>query len=116
MCKRGDIFFADLGPESDTSVQTGFRPVIIVSNDMANVHSPVVTVVPLTCQLKKPSLPTHVIIGTKDCRGLDRTSMALAEQVMSIDKSQLRYRKGRITSRRTMGRVTSALKVQIGAQ
>ena len=46
--ERGDILIADLGKASGTSIQSGIRPVIVISNNKANTYSPVVTVVPLT--------------------------------------------------------------------
>ena len=47
MCKRGDIYYVDFG-EKTGSEQGGIRPVLVVSNNKANKHSPVVTVVPLS--------------------------------------------------------------------
>ncbi len=116
MCKRGDIYYADLGSDNNTSEQSGVRPVLIVSNDKANTHSPVVTVVPMTGKLKKRDLPTHVIITPKVCSGLNRPSMALAEQVVSIDKSRLQTYRGCVSDGDTMRLVTKALEIQIGAK
>ena len=48
--QRGDIYYADLG-EGIGSEQRGYRPVIIVSNDIGNKHSPTVIAVPLTSRL-----------------------------------------------------------------
>ena len=62
MCKRGDIYYVDFG-EKDGSKQGGVRPALVVSNNKANKHSPVVTVVPLSARVwKKKYLPTHVQI------------------------------------------------------
>ena len=47
-----DIWLAAL-PETGDSVQHGTRPVIVVSNDMANRYSPVISIVPLTSNLNK---------------------------------------------------------------
>lgn len=116
MCRRGDVYFADLGSDFSTSIQSGIRPVLIVSNDMANTHSPVITIVPLTGQVhKKEFLPTHVYIPKGCGAGLHRPSVALAEQVSAISKSQLQDFKGHINDRRIMDAVTTALQVQIGA-
>ena len=41
--------------------------------------------------------------------------MALAEQVETIDKSQLREHKGSILNTKVMGEITRALQIQIGA-
>lgn len=117
MCKRGDIYLADCGHgDGGSSLQRGVRPVLVVSNDMANTHSPVVTIVPLTGRtMKKRSLPTHVLIPCSKGHGLTRPSMALAEQVTAIDKCKLAERRGHISNHRLMKEVTAALQVQIGA-
>lgn len=116
MCKRADIYLANCGHDGGSSQQHGVRPVIVVSNDKANAHSPAVTVVPLTTRTwKKRDLPTHVLIPRDKCHGLPRPSMALAEQVATIGKDRLIERWGRVTDQRLMAEVTAALQVQIGA-
>ena len=62
MCKRGDVYFVDLGDNIGSSKQSGLRPAVVVSNNKANRHSPVVTVVPMTTKTRKTFLPTHVLI------------------------------------------------------
>ena len=57
--QRGDIWFASLGSHSNTSVQGGTRPVIIISNDIGNEHADTVNVVPMTRHMKKLDLPCH---------------------------------------------------------
>ncbi|EKA06701.1 type II toxin-antitoxin system PemK/MazF family toxin, partial [Streptococcus sp. GMD6S] len=47
MCKRGDIYYVDFGNQKNSHIQQGIRPAIIVSNNKANDHSHLVTVVPL---------------------------------------------------------------------
>lgn len=74
----------------------GKRPVVLVSNDTANEHSPVVTVVPLTSRLYKHHLPTHVFMTGS---GLSVSSLALCEQVMSFDKNQLIKKIGYVSDR-----------------
>mgnify|MGYP000774373875 FL=1 len=39
--RRGDILYADLGGQYQGSMQGGMRPVVVVSNNMANKHSTV---------------------------------------------------------------------------
>ena len=56
MCKRGDIYYVDFG-EKDGSKQGGVRPALVVSNNKANKHSPVVTVVPLSVEKEVSSDP-----------------------------------------------------------
>ena len=45
--KQGELWFANLNPTSG-SEQAGFRPVIIVSGNLANEYAPVVVCCPLT--------------------------------------------------------------------
>lgn len=84
--KNGDIYMADLPDDRGGSLQSGSRPVVIISNDLANAYSPVITILPMTSKTEKKKLPTHVVI--KDC-GLKKCSIVLAEQIMSINKNQL---------------------------
>ena len=50
--RRGDIIIADLG-QHETSIQSGIRPCVVMSNNMANRYSPVITVVSLTLKIHK---------------------------------------------------------------
>ena len=116
MCKRGDIYFVDFGQNIDTCQQSGIRPAVIVSNNRANEHSPVITVVPLTSKIyKKRMLPTHVYIPRGCGTGLPQNSLALAEQVETIDKKYLLERRGAVRDDVVMTKLTKALQIQIGA-
>ena len=108
--KRYEIWMADLPSTPNTHVQSGYRPVIIISNDMANLHSPVITIIPLTSQKKKP-LPTHVLLREN---GLNKTSTALCEQIMTLDKSRCRRRVGFICNSLDRLSLRRALSVQLG--
>lgn len=116
MCKRGDIFYVDFGKNTDSYKQNGIRPAVIVSNNRNNKNAPVVTVVPLTARVwKKKYLPTHVQIPAKEGFGLEKPSMALAEQVETLDKVRLGEKIGEIDDTALMSAITIALQIQIGA-
>ena len=86
--KRGDIYYADLNPVIG-SEQGGKRPVLIISNDIGNKHSPTVIVAAITGKTQtKAKLPTHN--KEKNVEGLDRDSVILLEQIRTIDKQRLR--------------------------
>ena len=109
---RGEIYIADLDPVVG-SEQGGERPVLIIQNNLGNKHSPTVIVLAITSRFhKKRHLPTHVPIESGD---LSKNSIALAEQVRTIDKSRLIHYVGR-ASRETMDFVDDALKVSMGVQ
>lgn len=106
--QRGDIFYAHL-PKSEGSEQQGQRPIIIVQNDIGNVYSPTLIAVPLT-SVSKRNMPTHVAIGTGF--GIEKNSIALAEQIMTIDKSRLIRYVGSIDKRK-MDEIDMALRVSL---
>ena len=113
MLHFGDIYYADLSQvPNGMHIQSGRRPVIVISNDACNYFSKAITIVPLTSHLKKPTMPTHVIIQGN---GLELPSMALCEQIMTIDKRQLTEKVGRIDSNKTLNKIRKALMVQINS-
>lgn len=87
---RGDVIYVDLGAKYRGSVQGGIRPVVVISNNRANKYSTVITVVPLSSHIsKKRNLSAHVFVSAYRCSGLSMHSLALCEQVMSVDKLQV---------------------------
>ncbi len=86
--KRGEIYTARLEP-FEGSEQGGTRPVIIVSRDAINQHSPVVLAVPCTTYRSgKRVFPTQVLIKKSES-GLTRDSIAMADQVRVLAKPRL---------------------------
>ena len=111
-CTRLELWLVDLPkPSDDTHVQYGVRPAIVISNDAANENSPAVTVIPLTSNRKKGQLPTHVSISNP---GLSRSSIALCEQIHTLDKSRMIKKLGQITNPFTIRAVEYGLAVQLG--
>ena len=85
---RGMIVMVDL-PLGNGSVQGGTRPAVVISNDRGNKFSPVLIVVPLTSRVKK-YMPTHHTIEPSTINGLTKTSIALAEQIITVGKDMVR--------------------------
>ena len=83
---RGDVYYANLG-ENCGSVQSGFRPVIIIQNNKGNQNGPTLVVIPMSTEIKKAWLPVHVFLSTAS--GIDENSIAMCEQVTTIAKSQV---------------------------
>ena len=61
MIHRGQIYYAQL-EEGVGSEQEGHRPVLVVQNDVGNLRSRTIIVIPITSQIKN-MLPTHVELG-----------------------------------------------------
>jgi mRNA interferase MazF len=108
--RRGELYYADLNPVVG-SEQGDSRPVLIVQNNTGNKYSPTVIVTPVTSNINKNPLPTHVPI-TKDC-GLGKDSLVLTEQIRAIDRSRLGSYIGCI-GESAMLKVDKALLVSIG--
>lgn len=109
-CLYGDIFMARLPEGTEGSIQNGIRPVLIVSNDLANKHSSVITILPITSSQSKSKLPTHVEI--QDC-GLTKRSLILAEQITSLNRKNLQRKMGTIRLTVYEERVKKAMAVQL---
>ena len=107
---RGEIYFANLFG-SIGSEQKGIRPVLIVQNNRGNVHSPTVTVLPITKKLDIVQQPTHIDI--KNFCGLECESTILAEQIRTIDKSRLGEKIGSIPYK-MFQEVNEAMKIAQG--
>ena len=108
--KRLEIWSADLSRIDGSHVQQGFRPILIISNDLANTYSPVITAIPLTSRLTKCPMPTHI---QPQGHGLTKTSLALCEQVLSLDKVRLKKKMGAIESASDHAAICHALAVQL---
>jgi len=92
----GAIFMCDFGEHSG-SVQNGIRPCIVFDN-FPNIEEITTSVViPLTSSLKSTYLPTHVIIKANRLNGLKKDSMALREQIATMENNNLYHPLGIIT-------------------
>ncbi len=110
--KRGDMFYADLSPVVG-SEQGGIRPVLIIQNDVGNMHSPTVIAAAITSQRGKARLPTHIEINSTE-NGLKSDSIVLAEQIRTIDKSRLKEKIGHVDDAKIMSKINNALGVSFG--
>lgn len=108
--KRGEMYFADLDPIKG-SEQAGFRPVLILQNDIGNAHSTTTIAAPITSKSEhKTKLPTHVKI--KAAGALTEDSMVLLEQIRTLDKQRIHDYVG-ILGSCDMNRVEKAMSVSL---
>lgn len=109
--RRGDIYLANLGVPIG-SKQGGVRPVVVLQNDVGNFYSPTITVAPLTTKIqKKRNQPTHYFL--RKAKGLARSSMVLAEQLDTCDKTCVIRYLGKVSKGQMRG-IDEAVKVQLG--
>ena len=115
--QRGDIWFADLGDHLGANVQGGCRPVFIVSNDVGNVYSDTLNVLPMTRNLKKLDLPCHLAVQPEkvsDAHQSFHVSMILAEQITTISKAQLKNYVGQVEDTALLGQIDRTVCLQLG--
>lgn len=85
---KNEVYYADLSPVVG-SEQGGVRPVLVIQNDAGNKVSPTVIVAAITSRKKKMTMPTHVAI-TMEVGRLPKNSMAMLEQIRTIDKERFK--------------------------
>lgn len=100
---------ADLSPVVG-SEQDGFRPVLILQNDTGNKYSPTTIVAPITSTKPDSRMPTHVRVNVE---GLVSGSVALLEQIRTIDKRRLDDYVGKL-NKDMMGKVDHAIITSLG--
>ncbi|SDA11497.1 PemK-like, MazF-like toxin of type II toxin-antitoxin system [Ruminococcus sp. YE71] len=113
---RGDIYVADMNTVDSMGhiLVHKRRPVIVVQNDLANNHhSSTVTVVPISSDKHGKRLPTHLLLE-KNCFMLRQQSIAHAENITTILRSDLRYYISRVDEA-TMKKLVRLISIQIGA-
>ncbi len=93
--RRGEIWFVDLGSDKSSSMH-GYRPCVIVSNDVMNIVGKNSLVVPLTSRDKK-DYDSHVLIEKNNFNNLKCDSIALTENITSIKNENVRFCLGRLT-------------------
>ena len=106
--KRGDLYYADLSPIFG-SEQDGFRPVLVIQNDLGNATSNTTIVAAVTSRTEKKKLPTHIRIKTAD---LPLESVVLTEQLRTIDIRRLGNYIDHLDNKQ-MRKVDRALKISL---
>jgi mRNA interferase MazF len=94
---RGDVWWAGLPPPTGSG--PGFRrPVVVVQGDALNrSHLATVVCVPLTSNLRWADAPGNVPLSGANA-GLPRDSVANVSQIVTLDKTLLAERVGRLSA------------------
>lgn len=95
MISQGDVWWADLGDPIGSA--PGFRrPVIVVQGDSFNRSAiKTVVVVPVTSNLRWADAPGNVRL-TARATGLERDGVANVSQIVTVDRTTLSERTGRV--------------------
>jgi mRNA interferase MazF len=92
--KRGDIFLVNFDPTIGAEVQKP-RPAIVVSNDINNAHSPIISIAPVSSTVARIySFEVEIPAGTV---GLKVRSKILVNQTRAVDKIRLVKKLGHLS-------------------
>lgn len=106
---RGEVYLLDL-KDPIGNVQAGIRPVIVIQNNIGNLYSPT-TIVCCVTSANKKWLPTHCYVKGG---GLRQRSIALCEQLFTVNKSDLKQKIGAITNKITLKRLDKCIRLSLG--
>ena len=105
--KRGDVSLVTFDPTLGAEAKK-VRPALIVSNDINNVHSPIISISPITSNVTKVySFEVEIPTGTG---GLRSRSKIMINQTRAVDKLRLIKKLGHLHEQ-IMGHVDQALKL-----
>ena len=115
---RGDVIYADLGQHVNSTIQSGVRPCIVVSNNTRNKYSDRINVCPCTSKDRKKDIFGRIKIVQNDVAGyFERDSWILIDQITTIDKRKIISKTGHIKQKSTiMEEVDSTIKKQLGLE
>ncbi|MDD4804611.1 MAG: type II toxin-antitoxin system PemK/MazF family toxin [Candidatus Pacebacteria bacterium] len=107
--KKGTIYYADLTPTRG-SEQGGVRPVLVLQNNIGNKYSSTIIICVVTSKTNKANnIPTHVFLGQGF--GLMHESVALLEQIRTIDKCRIIKKIGEINEENLIQMIDKAIHI-----
>lgn len=107
----GEIWMCNLVTK-DGSIQSGYRPVFILSNDKNNTYSTTLNIIPITSKMNKRRLPVHVELWSYQRYGLKSPSTMLVEQIMTISIDNLDRYIGKVSDNETLCDISRAIAIQ----
>ena len=107
----GEIWMCHL-EEKNGSVQGGYRPVFVLSNDKNNTYSPTLNIIPITTKMNKRALPVHVELWHYKKYGLKAPSTMLIEQIMTVNSDRMDRKVGSVNDSKTLMDIKRAMSVQ----
>jgi mRNA interferase MazF len=109
--KRGEIYLVNFDPTVGAEIQKT-RPAVIIQNDIANEHSRITIVAAISSKFDEQLYPTEVLISASSS-GLLKDSVALLNQLRSIDRQRLIRRLGRVSDE-TIQAINQAIQISLG--
>ena len=116
--ERGSVILVNFGDENtkiDSEIKN-IRPAIVLSNNMGNRYSSILTVAPLTSSRTKSDIPVHIHVEIED--GMRNPSLVCLEQTSCVSKRRClisnRFMIICKLSEKKMKEINLGLKLQMG--
>ncbi len=107
LIKQGEVFLVNFDPTSSAEAKKT-RPAVVVSNDINNAHSPIVSISPITSNVMRVySFEVEFLSGTGDLR---TRSKVMVNQTRAVDKIRLIRSLGHLPEK-IMVQINQALKL-----
>jgi mRNA interferase MazF len=86
LIKRGEVFLVNFGPTIGAEAQKT-RPAVVISNDINNLHSPIISIAPISSSVSRIfSFEVEIPAGVG---GLRVRSKILINQTRAVDQIRL---------------------------
>lgn len=92
---QGELWYVDLNPVKG-SEQAGFRPVVILSGNLANKYLQTLICCPLTSKIK--NYKGNIVLKPNKINGLTEDSEILTHQIRSISKERIVKKIGNVSN------------------
>ena len=112
LIKRGEIFLVNFDPTLGSEAKK-IRPAVVVSNNINNTHSPIISISPITSNVTR--IYSFEVEVPKGAGGLRTPSKVMINQTRAVDKLRLINKIGYL-SVELMGQVNQALKLHYDLQ
>ena len=105
--KRGEIFLVNFDPTIGAEAKKT-QPALVVSNDINNAHSPIISISPITSNVTR--IYSFEVEITSGVGGLHSRSKVMVNQTRAVDKIRLIRRLGNLPEE-IIEQVNKALKL-----
>jgi mRNA interferase MazF len=113
MFKRGGIYPVNLEHDPDRGIET--CPSLVISNNISNEYSPVLTIIPLSFERldKIYEFETHLPASAS---GLERDAKISSHIIITIDKTKVVGERLGLLNKGAMHQVEKAVRFQLGLE
>ena len=112
--RRGEIYLTALDPTVGSEIQKT-RPALVIQNDTSNRLSQTTIVAPITSTVRLPLSPVHALLAADETTGLSVPSVALLNQIRTVDRRRLIKRLG-VADGETLVQVDEAIRVSLAVE